>query len=319
MQLWSSRPASSRSEAPDTDVLPGGHGLSGGTGLPSGQRIGAWHVIQRLHQGARCDLHAAQPSDAVGSNRCDYVLKVARRDIRQAASAAATVQREAAVAAQVKHPHLIAVLDAGSVDQQSYIAVPRLDGFNMARVLALRPSQPLPVALWWTRQIASALSAMHSAGWCHGDVKPAHVMVGTRGHLTLIDLGLARPCHASTASHRSTIAYAAPETLGEHAVALPASDIYSLGLVLHQVITGTDPLVSEPSTLGAERRAGKRPPLIAGEGTFGARAAAIVERVLATMLDPRPDQRPSAAELVQSLLALETLSLSQHIDPRQAA
>jgi serine/threonine protein kinase len=298
MQLWSSEQSTA---VPDSWI---------------GQRVGAWVIVQQLHEGDWSRLFAAQPFDAAGSSRVDYVLKVARRDTARAALAAASVQREAVVGGAVHHPNLIAVLDSGTIDQQSYVAMPRLDGANLARTLALHAIQAVPVALWWTRQLASAMAAMHAAGWCHGNIKPAHVMVGLRGHLTLFDLGNARAINSVCSGIRPAIAFAAPETLQEQAVAQAASDIYSLGLVLHQMLTGWDPLEIEPAALAADRRVGKHPPKPAGGASAPPQA---VERLLEAMLELRPEHRPSASEVCQSLLAVETKSLSDFINPARAA
>jgi serine/threonine protein kinase len=160
----------------------------------------------------------------------------------------------------------------------------------MGHHLTSSPAKKLPVALWLIRQTAQALSVLHESGWIHGDVKPENVMVGPRGHATLVDLGFATRIHSvRNRLFRGTPDYASPELMsGQHA-ALPAMDIFSLGRMLWQWMARIEPVsqvVLEP-------------------------VADLVE----TMIAEDPNDRPAANEVVKELLQLEIETLGRHIGP----
>jgi serine/threonine protein kinase len=251
--------------------------------------LGIWRIGEKLHESVTAELSLAQPADAQGSPRWDYVIKRAvggpneiegRRQIVQFVSAALGIV----------HPNLVVVLDASTEATSPYLVMPRLEGQTMQRHLASETFTPLPVALWLVRQVAQALDALHTAGWVHGDVKPENVIVGPRGHVTLVDLGFATRIH-TVADHqyRGTPAYSAPEALSATFAAMPAMDIFSLGRVLWQWMTRTEqvsPALLEP-------------------------VADLVE----TMVSDQAAKRPTASALVTQLLRLEIETLGRHIGP----
>jgi eukaryotic-like serine/threonine-protein kinase len=292
-------------ESDRTTATPKLHQLSANSAVT----VGVWRLGNLLHRGTWSSLFEAQPVDATGSPRCDYVLKLADGASHHP-TAAFTLRQEAAAAAAVHHPHLIAVLDAGLHNNVPYVVTPRLEGINLARALAVGPRQSMPVCLWWCRQLAQAVAALHAHGWCHGDIKPANAIVSPRGHLTLIDLGLARQQHSPASGFRGTLAYAAPEQFVDRATAQPASDLYSVGILLLQLLTGYDPLETEPAELARQRRQAVVPPL--PEHVDFA-------ELITALLHPEPQRRPTAETLCKRLLRLELENLGAHIRPARAA
>jgi serine/threonine protein kinase len=253
--------------------------------------LGIWRIGETLHESLTAELSLAQPADAQGSPRWDYVIKRAwggpneiegRRQIGHFVSAASGTV----------HPNLVVVLDASAQATSPYLVMPRLEGQTMQWHLASENSMPLPVALWLVRQIAQALDAMHSAGWVHGDVKPENAIVGSRGHVTLVDLGFATRIH-TVADHkyRGTPAYSAPEALSANFAAMPPIDIFSLGRVLWQWMTRTEQVTQ----------------------TLLEPVADLVE----TMVSDQPAERPTASAVVRQLLRLEIETLGRHIGPEQ--
>jgi serine/threonine protein kinase len=249
--------------------------------------VGIWRVGQAIHRSEWATLSLAQPADAIDSPRWDYVIKMASgsetESVRQ-------IDGFVAAATNVMHPNLVAVLDSSSHSQMPYLVMPKLDGESMGHHLTSSPAKKLPVALWLIRQTAQALSVLHESGWIHGDVKPENVMVGPRGHATLVDLGFATRIHSvRNRLFRGTPDYASPELMsGQHA-ALPAMDIFSLGRMLWQWMARIEPVsqvVLEP-------------------------VADLVE----TMIAEDPNDRPAANEVVKELLQLEIETLGRHIGP----
>lgn len=249
--------------------------------------LGIWRLGHTLHRSLTAELSLAQPADAIGSPRWDYVIK---RAVGNEAESRQQISQFVAAASGIVHPNLVAVLDASSAGSVPYLVMPRLEGETMQWHLTSTNPKPLPVALWLARQIAQALDALHSAGWVHGDVKPENVIVGSRGHVTLVDLGFATRVH-TIAGHkfRGTPAYAAPESmLGNHA-AMPAMDLFSLGRIVWQWLTKIQTV----------------------SRTLIEPVADLVE----VMVAEAPAKRPSAKQVAKQLLKLEIESLGRHIGP----
>lgn len=159
-------------------------------------------------------------------------------------------QREAAIAAQIEHPNVIPVHAVGEVDGTLFIAMRFVEGMDLRALLAqetrLEPGRAASII----DQVAQALDAAHARGLVHRDVKPANILLawgGGREHVYLSDFGLSRRIAGSnaltgTGAFIGTIDYVAPEQArGERVDA--RSDVYSLGCVLFQGLTGTVPFM----------------------------------------------------------------------------
>lgn len=159
-------------------------------------------------------------------------------------------QREAAIAAQIEHPNVIPVYAVGEVDGTLFIAMRFVDGLDLRAVLAQETQLEPTRAAQIVDQVAQALDAAHARGLVHRDVKPANILVassGGREHVYLSDFGVSRRIAGShgvtgTGVFVGTIDYVAPEQArGERVDA--RSDVYSLGCVFFQAITGTVPFL----------------------------------------------------------------------------
>ncbi|MEL7338629.1 MAG: phosphotransferase, partial [Planctomycetota bacterium] len=155
-------------------------------------RIGIWRLGPVIHSNELTVIVRSQPIDAAGSPRWDYVTKLALNSTGRQA-----IERSIAAGASVGHPNVVPILDGEVSGEIPFAVSPMLSGRTMRSVLDDGSRKPLPVALWFVRQISQALSAMHRAGWVHADVKPDNAIVSENGHVTLIDLGFA---HAGTLS-----------------------------------------------------------------------------------------------------------------------
>ncbi|WP_149498554.1 protein kinase [Roseiconus lacunae] len=253
--------------------------------LPS--QLGIWRLGQVIHDGTENAVFRAQPVDASGSPRWDYAVKVAKTE-----EGWEGIARCMAAAGSLSHPNLITVLDGDIRSQFPYVVMPRIAGDSMQWNLQRGPRRPLPVALWFVRQMCQALESMHGAGWVHGDIKPSNLIIAANGHVTLLDLGYSfRGTLAESSPFRGTPAYASPELLTNPSAASHASDLYAAGRILWDwlahVETDNELLLSPVCEL--------------------------VEQ----MADETPQRRPSATHVVQALLRLEIDSLGEHIEPSQ--
>ncbi len=187
-----------------------------------------------------------------------------------AALLAQRFQREARAAARVWHPHVCPIYDVGEHEGRPFAVMPFIEGQSLASRLAdgPRPSPREAVAL--LLQILDALEAIHSHGLIHRDLKPANILLDQAGRPLVADFGLARPEDASRLTADGAVmgtpAYMAPEqAAGQGDQIGPWTDVYSAGVVLHEMVTGRLPHGGEadgaPSGLGpALRRALARDP-----------------------------------------------------------
>jgi len=171
----------------------------------------------------------------------------------------------------------------------------------------------LPVALWMARQVVEALEALHAAGWMHGDVKPGNVFVSPEGHVTLLDLGFARRRdETGSAVDRlltGTCNYMAPELITSALRADIRSDVYSLGVVLFELLAGRLPFTGESLAELATKHRQSRPPNLRRLAPHLPQA---VVELVQQMLAKDPLRRPQTPrELIDRLVGLEIATFSE--------
>jgi eukaryotic-like serine/threonine-protein kinase len=155
--------------------------------------------------------------------------------------------KEARVVGQLSHPAIVALHDMGVEESSStpYLVMEYIEGQPLERILD-KGSVPFPRAAAWTAEVAVALAVAHRKGVIHGDVKPANILISEEGRVKLTDFGMARLASRDTKDSPllGTPAYWCPEqVLGKPQDA--RSDIFSLGVVLYEMITGNRPFDSD--------------------------------------------------------------------------
>src|SRR4051812_5165253 len=156
--------------------------------------------------------------------------------------------REArAAAALSSHPHVVTIFDIGEHDGRPYIVMEYLAGGSVADAVSGGRPAPVGRALAWLRAAAGALDAAHEQGVVHRDVKPGNLLLDDRGRLAVVDFGIARVALSDeltvTGQVLGTASYMSPEQVrGEPVTA--ASDVYSLGVVAHRLLTGRRPFAA---------------------------------------------------------------------------
>jgi serine/threonine protein kinase len=156
--------------------------------------------------------------------------------------------REAEAAARFHHPSFCPIFDIGEADGVPFLTMAFIDGKTLAETIDRKQGCPLRHAADVARKLAVALSELHHQGIVHRDLKPANIMVDARGNLILMDFGLARwyegfnSAFTPTGAIIGTPAYMSPEQADGNSKAVgPRSDIYSLGVILYELLTGRRP------------------------------------------------------------------------------
>ena len=209
-------------------------------GLQPGDSVGPFRLQQLLGEGAMGLVYRAR-REPEGDT---VALKVLKRALSRDTIYRQRFLREAEVAKQVEDRHLVPVVEAGEDDGVHYLAMQYVDGGSLDdRIEANGPLAPRE-ALRVSAEVAAGLDALHREGLVHRDVKPSNIMLDREGHAALTDFGLARGPAFTVLTKpgqvMGTLDYIAPELISGSA-ATPASDIYALGCVAYECLTGQAP------------------------------------------------------------------------------
>ena len=245
----------------------------------------------------------------------DVALKRLAENLARDDDLRARFLREARLAGRLHHPNVVAIFDCGEDGGRPYIAMEHVDGETLAELVERAGPLPPDEAARLGVQACRALAAAHDAGLVHRDVKPQNLLLGRDGTLKLGDFGIAFGLEGTRLTVAGTVlgtaAYLAPEQArGEEVTA--AADIYGLGAVLYELLSGRPPRV--PRTLAELGDATTAiAPLTGVNGHLG--------DIVMRCLDADPSARPaSAAELARELAGTlpdaRTLALPEHPSQR---
>jgi len=213
--------------------------------------------------------------------------------------------REARAAASFSHPHAVAVFDAGDADGVLYLVMELVDGPSLAAVLAERGSLGVAESLRLGDQVLQALGAAHRAGIVHRDVKPGNVLLASDGVAKLADFGIAKRLDdlagdlTTTGQFVGTPTYLAPEqVVGQAATA--ATDLYSMGVLLFQMLAGRPPYdAGTPMATALAHRDAPVPDVRSSRPDVPAHVAAALRRAMAK----DPADRFDSADDMRAALA----------------
>jgi serine/threonine-protein kinase len=237
-------------------------------------------------------------------------IKLMNREVASDSDQLERFRREARAVAQLSHPHIVGVIDAGEDDGRPYIVFEYVDGETLKDRIRRMGRLPIAEAVAYAIEIARALGAAHARHIVHRDVKPQNVLIDEEGSARVTDFGIARTLDEEelTADGRvlGTTDYVSPEqALGRHVTG--QSDLYSLGIVLYEMLTGEIPFKGENQVAVAMKHVREPlPDVQAQRPEVSAALAAVVDNATAKRVE---DRYADDAELIADLedvLAIET-------------
>jgi len=262
-------------------------------------------VLERIRSGPVADLYRAVQKP-LGRT---VTIKALGANIVPASPFAAALEREARLLAQLGHPNVIGLYDFVRHDERMWLVLEHVEGGTLAEVLGKTGRLAQAASVFVARALAGALEHAHERGVIHRDLRPQHVLVSRSGDVKLSDFAVAAderlptaPEILSGATGPPSLAYASPEQiLGEPPD--PRSDLFSLGVVLYELLAGTPPFGGSDDRSATSRIRNEQPPPL---GRFVADLSPALERVVLRCLQKLPSDRfQSAAELGEALALTE--------------
>lgn len=203
-----------------------------------------YRVTRRLARGGMATVYVAQDERL----ERPVALKVMHPYLAESDAFVERFHREARAAARIVHPGVVSVFDQGVVSGQGFLVMELIDGTNLRELLNAQGAFTIPQALRYTTDILEALRAAHRMGVIHRDIKPENILVPTDGPAKVADFGLARAVSEgsmfTTGNMLGTVAYIAPE-IALTTKADARSDLYSVGIMLYEMLTGAVPWADE--------------------------------------------------------------------------
>jgi serine/threonine protein kinase len=277
----------------------GGTGETTDTVTEIGSTLGGrYRLLELLGQGGMATVYRARDAQL----ERDVAVKLLRPELGRDPEFLARFRDEARSAASLSHPNIVAVFDFGEDASGPYLVMELVDGQDLASILRdngpLAPRQAARVGA----EVAVALQIAHARGLIHRDIKPSNILIARDGRVRVADFGIARAVTESQVTLPGTtmgsVNYFSPEQArGEEATA--SSDVYALGIVLYESLTGERPFKGDTSAAIAMARLTTPPPVPSSvRSAVPPELDQIVQRAMA--LDPAA-RYPSAAAMASAL------------------
>jgi len=212
-------------------------------------------------------------------------------------------QQEAEAAASVQHDNIVNVIDYGRAEDAYYIVMEFYDGATVEELLRSRPRMPVDIALSIALHVAYGLDAAHTQSLVHRDIKPANIILTRQGAIKIADFGLAKDVEKITlVTHDGKVvgtpAYMSPEQTRGEPVDKP-SDIFSLGVVLYEMLAGKRPFEGSSFSEVVDRIQSFQPP---SPGSLNPEVDASIEAIVGAMMAKSPLQRMPSMAMVCSAI-----------------
>lgn len=273
-----------------------------------------YRVTRRLARGGMATVYVAQ------DERLDrpVALKVMHPHLADSDAFVERFRREARSAARIVHPGVVSVFDQGVVTGQGFLVMELIDGTNLRQLLRAQGAFTIPQALRYTTDTLEALRAAHRVGVIHRDIKPENILVPSDGPSKVTDFGLARAASevsmSSTGNMLGTVAYIAPE-IATTAEADARSDIYSVGIMLYEMLTGAVPWAGESPLQIASHHVSDDVPSPSAAQPWIPRE---IDDLVAALTAREPANRPADASDAIDLVARAAAAIPSNLANRRA-
>ncbi len=267
---------------------------------------GSWNAVGKLAEGRLFQLILARPGAQPAEVPIAHVIKLPRPEKALEPLPNLLLHREAEVTRSITDPRIVSVLDSQLLAPPFFLVLPLLEGQSLKTMLVSRRPTVLQ-ALWIARQVVQGLAALEKAGWNHGDLKPSNIHINPRGHVTLLDLGFARRReeHGWKEEHllMGTPIYMAPELFTSSNGGDIRSDLYSLGVILFEMVAGRPPILGTSLQELYSRKLTEPPPRL---NSFCPEVPLQLDRLVRKLLSKNPLRRPQTAhEVAERIVDLE--------------
>jgi formylglycine-generating enzyme required for sulfatase activity/serine/threonine protein kinase len=264
-------------------------------------QFGRYRILKKVGEGGMGAVYLAE--DSVLGRR--VALKVPRFSTDDGPEIIERFYREARIAAAIEHPNLCAVYDVGQIEGVHYLSMPFIEGITLARCINRDKPWPARQAVDLVRRLALALEVLHDRGSIHRDLKPGNIMLRPSGEPVLMDFGLARSFQQTsqrltvTGAAMGTPSYMAPEqVIGDPKTMGPATDVYALGVILYELLTGDVPFTGSMAELYGRILHATPQPLTERQPGLDREVDALC---LKALKKPIEDRYPSMAAFAQAL------------------
>jgi eukaryotic-like serine/threonine-protein kinase len=265
-----------------------------------GEAIGRFQIVGRLGRGGMGDVYRAFDPE-LGRHVAIKFIPVAQLS---GAGIVSDPIREARAASALNHPGIVTVFEVIRTADSIAIVMEFVDG-RPVRELTGKPYSLAEVALWGQR-IAEALAATHAGGILHRDIKPENLILRRDGYVKILDFGLAaEPAAFAGGLPFGTVRYMSPEQAKGTAPLTPASDIFSLGVVLYELAAGVHPFATAgQSNTTTSVASAVVSGMVLPPSSVSPSLPRAFDALIARMLDPEPGRRPTADAVAHALKAL---------------
>jgi len=264
------------------------------------QQFGRYRILDKLGEGGMGTVYLAE--DVQLGRR--IAIKVPHFDPTEDPDQLRRFYREARTAARIEHPNICPVFDVGEIEGIHYLTMPFIEGTPLSQLAAGGEPWPPRQAAELVCELATAVQALHQQGLVHRDVKPSNVIVRLEGEPVLMDFGLAKPIQSpeqnltAAGAMMGTPGYMSPEQVSDARHIGPGMDIYSLGVILYELLTGRRPFEGPTAAVYAQiLHSPPDPPSTHCPGLDPQ-----LDAICLTALAKKPEQRfPTARAMVEAL------------------
>jgi serine/threonine-protein kinase len=250
-------------------------------------KVGArYEIVERIARGGMGEVYRARDRELART----VALKILRPGAAGHAEFLNHLRREVSLASAITHPNVLRVFDLGQHEELRFLSMQLVDGEDLAAVIKRAGRLPIARAIRLFRQVADGTAAAHDSGVLHRDLKPQNILVDAQDHVYVADFGLARPLYGPPSGLGQIVgtpAYMSPEQARGQDLD-SRSDLYSLGVILFELLTGRLPFRGPTQGAASEFRLNASPPAVR---SLAPHVSPDLERVVARCLRADPSQR----------------------------